>query len=40
MDLMTELNRKGTTIILVTHDAHIAEYSRRTIHIADGRIVV
>jgi putative ABC transport system ATP-binding protein len=39
MDLMTELNRKGTTIIMVTHDAHIAEYSRRTIHIADGRIV-
>ena len=39
MDLMTELNRKGTTIIMVTHDAHIAEYSRRTIRIADGRIV-
>jgi putative ABC transport system ATP-binding protein len=40
MDLMTELNRKGTTIIMVTHDAHIAGYSRRTIRIADGRIVV
>ena len=39
MDLMSELNRKGTTIIMVTHDAHIAEYSRRTIRIADGRIV-
>jgi putative ABC transport system ATP-binding protein len=39
MDLMTELNRKGTTIIMVTHDSHIAEYSRRTIRIADGRIV-
>ena len=39
MDLMTELNRKGTTIIMVTHDAHIAEYSRRTVRIADGRIV-
>jgi len=39
MDLMTELNRKGTTIIMVTHDPHIAEYSRRTIRIADGRIV-
>jgi putative ABC transport system ATP-binding protein len=39
MDLMTELNRKGTTIIMVTHDPHIAEYSKRTIRIADGRIV-
>jgi putative ABC transport system ATP-binding protein len=39
MELMTDLNRKGTTIIMVTHDSHIAEYSRRTIRIADGRIV-
>ncbi|MGB9177207.1 MAG: ABC transporter ATP-binding protein [Methanoregula sp.] len=39
MDLMADLNRKGTTIIMVTHDPHIAGYSRRTIHIADGRIV-
>ena len=39
MDLMTDLNKKGTTIIMVTHDPHIAEYSRRTIRIADGRIV-
>ena len=39
MDLMTDLNRKGTTIIMVTHDPHIAEYSQKTIHIADGRIV-
>jgi putative ABC transport system ATP-binding protein len=39
MELMADLNRKGTTIIMVTHDAHIAEYSRRTIRIADGRIV-
>jgi putative ABC transport system ATP-binding protein len=39
MDLMTDLNQKGTTIIMVTHDPHIAEYSQRTIRIADGRIV-
>src|SRR5512137_162311 len=39
MELMSELNRKGTTIIMVTHDANIAAYSRRTIRIADGRIV-
>jgi putative ABC transport system ATP-binding protein len=39
MELMTELNRNGTTIIMVTHDSNIAQYSRRTIRIADGRIV-
>ena len=39
MELMSELNRKGTTIIMVTHDPNIAKYSRRTIHIADGMIV-
>lgn len=39
MDLMTDLHRKGTTIIMVTHDPHIAEYSQRTIQISDGRIV-
>lgn len=39
MDLMSELNRNGTTIIMVTHDQNIADYSRRTIRISDGRIV-
>jgi putative ABC transport system ATP-binding protein len=39
MELMTELNHKGTTIIMVTHDQGIADYSKRTIRIADGRIV-
>jgi putative ABC transport system ATP-binding protein len=39
MELMAELNRNGTTIIMVTHDPNVASYSRRTIRIADGRIV-
>ncbi|HII97849.1 MAG TPA: ABC transporter ATP-binding protein [Methanoregula sp.] len=38
MDLITDLNTKGTTIIMVTHDPHLAEYSDRTIRIVDGRI--
>ncbi len=38
MELMTDLHRRGSTIIVVTHDPHIAEYTDRTIRIVDGRI--
>jgi putative ABC transport system ATP-binding protein len=38
LELMTELNRKGSTIIVVTHDPHVASYTNRTIRIVDGRI--
>ena len=38
MELMTELNRKGATIICVTHDPTVAKYSDRTIRIVDGCI--
>ena len=39
MELMSQLNRNGTTIIMVTHDPNNARYSKRIIKIADGRIV-
>jgi len=38
MELMSDLHRKGATIIVVTHDPRIAEYTERTIRIVDGRI--
>jgi putative ABC transport system ATP-binding protein len=38
MELMTELNRKGSTIIVVTHDPNVAKYTNRTIRIVDGCI--
>jgi len=40
IDVMTELNRDlGTTLVLVTHDLELAAHARRTIRLADGRIV-
>ncbi len=38
MELMGDLHRRGSTIIVVTHDPNIAEYTDRTIRIVDGRI--
>ena len=39
MQLFVDLNRRGTTIVLVTHDADVASHARRTIHMRDGRVV-
>lgn len=40
MDLFRELHAEGHTIIMVTHDAHLAEAADRVVHMRDGRIVV
>jgi putative ABC transport system ATP-binding protein len=37
MNLLTELNDQGKTIIMVTHDPNDAEYADRIIEIVDGR---
>jgi putative ABC transport system ATP-binding protein len=39
MNLLTQLNEAGTTIIMVTHSPADAEYSHRTVHLFDGHIV-
>jgi putative ABC transport system ATP-binding protein len=38
MDVLAELNRKGQTIVLVTHEHDIAEHARRQVHLRDGVI--
>jgi putative ABC transport system ATP-binding protein len=38
MDTLTQLNREGITIILVTHEADIARYAHRIITMKDGVI--
>lgn len=39
LDLLLDLNREGRTLVLVTHDASIAERAQRSIRLHDGRIV-
>jgi putative ABC transport system ATP-binding protein len=39
MDIFTELNERGATIVVVTHEPEIAEYAHRVIHIRDGVIL-
>ncbi|PYI51375.1 ABC transporter ATP-binding protein [Paenibacillus flagellatus] len=39
LDLMIELNAQGNTIVLITHDPHIAEHAARVVSIRDGAIV-
>lgn len=38
MELLSEINQNGTTIIMVTHDPALAEMASRNVHILDGRV--
>ena len=39
IDLLAQVNRDGTTIIVVTHDEHLARAARRVVHMRDGVVV-
>lgn len=39
MELLSQLNAEGTTIVMVTHSRHDAEYATRTINLYDGEVV-
>jgi putative ABC transport system ATP-binding protein len=39
MELLTQLNGLGTTIVMVTHSQHDANYSSRTIRLVDGKVI-
>ena len=39
MDLLTQLNKEGTTVVMVTHSQHDAGYAGRVINLFDGQVV-
>ena len=40
MELLTELNEAGTTVIMVTHSEHDSHYAHRIIRLLDGEVVM
>ena len=39
MTILADINKKGTTILLVTHDVKVAAKSERVLYMVDGNIV-
>ena len=39
MDMLSNLNKEGITIIVVTHDRDIASFCHRQITLADGKVI-
>jgi putative ABC transport system ATP-binding protein len=38
VDLLDDINRRGTTIVMVTHDAELARRAHRNVHVMDGQV--
>lgn len=38
LKILQELNKKGRTVILITHDSHVAKSAKRVVEIMDGKI--
>jgi len=38
MNILGDLHKRGTTLIIVTHDNHVAARTERSVHLLDGRI--
>lgn len=38
LELLVELNQQGKTIIMVTHESHVAAHARRRLHMLDGLV--
>ena len=38
LELLSDLNSSGTTVVMVTHEQEAADYARRTLHFRDGKI--
>ncbi len=39
MNLLTELNREGTTIVMVTHSTHDSGFAHRVVNLFDGQVI-
>ena len=39
MDLLSEINSTGITVLVVTHDAEVAARTQRTIRLRDGKVL-
>jgi putative ABC transport system ATP-binding protein len=38
MNLLAEMHHRGTTVVVITHDSHVASYAKRIVQIKDGVI--
>lgn len=39
VDILKKVNKKGRTVVIVTHDTYLADIAKRKIHMLDGKII-